>query len=115
MCFECDPYCETCSGGLNTNCLICGTGFEAVEGNCAVCGDNCLKCTYDSPDTCVQCETKYFLFGDNCFDSCAAGYFATFNEDSVAICDSCDTGCLQCLNESNFCSECDSGFIYFQN
>ena len=58
-CQPCDSTCNTCNGGLATNCLSCNTStrlfFEASTSTCLTCSDNCTFCNGVSYN-CTNCS-----------------------------------------------------------
>lgn len=79
-CLECvsQGECLSClSGTLNEgNCLSsCPSGmFSGVNSTCEPCQSPCTQCESEAT-SCRQCESGYFLFGEQCLVNCPPTYF----------------------------------------
>ena len=91
--FSCDPYCETCYGAAEDNCLSCQEGYmvsyshrcivnktcpaghfrELGVGDREPCDDSCSTCSGRSELECLSC--KQGLVSDrNCFANYVCEY-----------------------------------------
>ena len=84
--FSCDPYCETCYGAAEDNCLSCQEGYmvsyshrcivnktcpaghfrELGVGDCEPCDDSCESCNGAGDDECVSCREGYVYYDRLC-------------------------------------------------
>ena len=104
VCTKCHNSCYTCSGPLETDCLLC-TSYPSVDGKCAnpVCkiGDpthtnyNCATCNND---------------GKSC-SVCADGYYIV-TRSSVSVCERCVSmeNCAGCDTTGAKCTKCVDGY-----
>ncbi|ELP84164.1 hypothetical protein EIN_337630 [Entamoeba invadens IP1] len=65
-CMICDESCQTCDGGLNTNCLSCKIGFYLDNKQCKRCDSNCDRNKCDTVNGCTSCKENYFAFKKTC-------------------------------------------------
>jgi hypothetical protein len=124
-CQPCHASCDTCLGGLSTNCSSCFTPqvldldnscqpqcspgyFEANPGVCGPCGYNCKTCTVRGPSNCTSCFSDSYLRQDGaCYMYCALG---TFYDPVMQFCQACDFSCKNCSGYSpTECLSCQTG------
>lgn len=137
-CVECTiTGCGECvvdSSGDET-CDACAEGYyQAQDGSCSACGDNCAECAaVDSNGVvggCLQCDDLYEpeldgscgLIGEDCGNycdeceehnqckTCQDGYSVMlFNNDLSSGCAPCPPNCASCA-DAETCDACEDGF-----
>jgi proprotein convertase subtilisin/kexin type 5 len=125
-CLSCVKNCDKCTSG-NT-CTTCKTDFTfsislkmcapstcqqgtylSNEGLCTTCPIyGCSDCS-TSASTCTLCKTGLYLQSNTCLDKCKNGFTSNTNR----VCESCNTGCLNCEFPSKKCIKCDGNLLLF--
>lgn len=109
-----------CIGGLygcavclsSTSCKICLPGrYLTSSGSCSACPSDCSTCSSLSIClTCVGGQNPYAVPPTpNKVCTCPAG---TGVNIALNACLPCQTGCLQCLENDQQCTQCSQGFGY---
>ena len=145
-CTKCHESCLTCEGGNGADkCKSCKEGYflgaaNSAAGKCVQCNNledqswkgvqNCAKCTkpadQNTPATCTECTTNYYLKKDrsttSCVADCGEGFFPT-TVNSIKKCVSCSetsnggiANCAKCSLKASStragtavtCTECTS-------
>lgn len=106
-CKDCNPSCESCSGGLSTDCITCALGYyTTATGACSICDSSCYTCSDDSLN-CISCLGGPVLYNHQCLASCPTGYF---NRTEDSSCQQCDSSCETCSDPtSQGCTSCIDG------
>ena len=108
MCFS---RCLTCSasGTLCTSCYSDGMFPILFSGNCIA---NCRDGTYwSSNNTCVNCGPNCVVCtGPTICSFCSLNFYS-----SGGLCLACSAPCKTCLNSSNSCTSCQSGFTLLKS
>ena len=132
ICAPCDTSCSVCSGGTNTQCSACNSGFFLLSSSttclnscpdgswrnpsnmCLGCDSSCSVCMGPNDIHCSACNSGYFLFPAHlspttCSIFCPSGYW----EDTTNhICAECNSACSDCIGPSNTeCSSCNTGYF----
>jgi hypothetical protein len=127
VCQPCDASCNTCTGGLPTNCSSCFSSLlldsdmscqaqcspgylVSSPGVCGPCGYNCMTCTVRGPFNCTSCFSDSYLRQDGaCIKYCALG---TFYDPMMMFCQACDATCKNCTGSApTNCLSCQSGLF----
>jgi len=78
-------------------CKLCNTVYQ----NCQLCANN----------SCSLCETGYILnYDKSCVIICSTGYLNITNQ-----CVLCNSQCQGCVNLLSNCTQCVSGYFFYQN
>ena len=124
---NCDTFgCKRVNGTDNAICNRCKMGYylSPDKRTCLECASSCRGCNVSSTQCtvctfplylrdskCVQnCTDRYELMrygGRECVKPCGVGYLlnATTNK-----CDKCNSSCLTCKNNRNFCDTCKRNY-----
>ena len=105
--------CTQVPGSNHVTCTHCKWRHYLIDGICAPCPSNCLRC--DNGTQCTRCFSGYFgptctKCADNCYrcmnsrqcQKCKSGYFGD-------QCTKCSKNCISCESETN-CSKCKRGW-----
>ncbi|KAJ1639492.1 insulin-like growth factor binding protein [Pavlovales sp. CCMP2436] len=126
-CAACAPSCLLCSGGVEGNCLACGSEskwpffhqsqcLEACPGDtyvlptglsCGSCDSTCVSCSGPSSLQCLSCAAGKLHHLGQCLSACPTGLYA-----SAGLCLPCSTAMAECNACSNAtaCAHCHSGY-----
>ena len=123
-CLSCaDSNCFDCTQNY-VNCVQCNFGYGLVNSNCQLCSVNhCVSCSTFDASNCFSCLSGYALLNTDCImcvspciscvyssttqvcHNCSAG----FGLNGYSSCQTCDTGCTECLGtDYTNCTQCDS-------
>ncbi|KAL4460396.1 hypothetical protein ABPG74_000147 [Tetrahymena malaccensis] len=129
ICKNCDDSCYTCKGPFNNDCLSCagslylssnqcvatcpiGTYQNPSPNNnlCSGCDSSCFTCIgRPNPNQCTYCDTGFFLYQNQCKNSCQTHYFPN---SITRTCDICDPSCNNCNGkQSDQCTDCPPGIF----
>jgi hypothetical protein len=102
--FGCFESCATCwEDNSPVNCLSCLPGYYFTNYQCKACSSSCKTCVND-PYTCTSCPSTQVLLGADCIAGCGLGYYV----DSLGVCQTCPSTCIQCNSATN-CITCVNG------
>ena len=114
VCKDCHSTCESCSGPLATECIICRSTHpfyntvsnlcvtnclsegEYVDGTqCKACHGTCKTCNGSTSTNCLTCPTNKVLRVDkSCQDQCLSTSFI----NGLGVCQACAPQCKTCIN-----------------
>ena len=154
-CKECQQnniYCISCNVGTYLNddneCVNeCPQGYWANSLNnlCEICNSNCLNCSFGTYNSCISCNSGYYLKGGECqlcFSNCSEcngldkfctdcaishylyqGICGIYCPDGYwknplyRRCDLCDSSCLTCISPGTSinCLNCANGSYLINN
>lgn len=117
---ECDDKNLQNNDGCDVNCKIEG-GYICEENQekyskCFKCVELCARC---ENNTCVKCQSDYFLYQGKCYAACPKG--ALVNETTLTCYDCKVKNCAKCYwlvysGESHErCHECDENYFLINN
>ena len=126
VCEQCDASCKTCSGDSYDNCLSCDEGrvlndrqcmFSCPAGMysvqrqfamvCEQCDPSCYSCSGQGSDSCLACNSGFWLSYGRCVVSCPLGTYHT-SQNGQVNCIRCDDGCQHCNDRG--CYWCQDGY-----
>jgi hypothetical protein len=124
LCHDCDPSCDTCTGGgpnqcstcptgkgydsIAHTCTSCSNGYYWVDGNspCAQCSTYCATCSGGGSNACTSCVNQYGLTGTTCNQCTGSTYFVNGN----VACGVCTSPCNTCVQSATQCTSCVTNF-----
>jgi len=118
-CWNCDPNCNTCAINAQ-HCTSCNLNAILVQETCVCaegyfcygmnCSDLCIQCdasckTCSSTYICLSCYRGFYLFENQCLQTCPSPYVP---DDFYKKCALCDSTCKTCTGPNpNDCLTCN--------
>ncbi|CAD8124509.1 unnamed protein product [Paramecium sonneborni] len=127
LCQQCPKNCQICQP-IN-NILICNKCFSNFKyqdsicvdscgdtyylplttiDKCEKCDSECILCSMNS-SYCSKCQANIPLYNYKCYkEGCLQGYYQTYNQNKVLICEVCPATCISCI-QNDQCTQCQPG------
>lgn len=105
-----DPYAlslnKTCVKPCDEGTILVRNELNNLE--CKSCSSSLSNCkTCSNLTSCTGCDNGYFLYKNNCVQSCGDGTYEKNNS-----CYDCSYPCKNCTESSKNCTSCDEPFTY---
>jgi hypothetical protein len=122
FCTLCAYSCQTCSGSLSTNCVLCaanripsgtscicpdGTYDDGVDATCQLCASTCLTCNGGMSSSCTNCNSAQYRYLTP-FPVGACICSSSYYDAGGVTCQLCSPVCLTCWGSASNCSSCDN-------
>ena len=126
-CINCDNNnsCKNCDNGLylylNNACIdSCPDTYYAntLTNKCEKCtGVTCKTCSSTNPNICLTCpEGELLITYENGLNECVTSCPPTYYQNNEkGTCDKCDFPCKECVENSNYCLNCESPYKFIEN